>query len=381
MALSAGSAAARVGLEAILRKELVSGNSKFLLDVEFSISPGISILFGASGAGKTTTLECLAGLLTPSSGRILLGERQLYDSARGTNVPVERRGIGFVFQDLALFPHLTIEANVAYGLRRLDRAERARRVRAIQESFRIGELARRRPEEISGGERQRAALARALVTEPQLLLLDEPLAALDAATKARIIDDLRAWNRARAIPILYVTHSREEVFALGERVIVLERGRVLIAGPPQQVLEAPAHETVAQLAGFENIFDGEVVALDPDRGSMACRLGASGVRLEVPLARVAPGQAVRLGVRAGDILLAAEAPRALSARNILPGKILRLAERDRVVLAEVDCGVTFEVHLTPGARESLELAPGRPVWLILKAHSCHTLERREDEDE
>jgi molybdate transport system ATP-binding protein len=367
------------GLEAALRKELVSGNSKFLLDAAFSVPPGISILFGASGAGKTTTLECLAGLLVPSTGRVALGARVLYDSANGTNVPVERRAIGFVFQDPALFPHLTIEANVAYGLRRLDRTERARRIAAILESFRIGELARRRPEEISGGERQRAALARALVTEPQLLLLDEPLAALDAAIKARIIDDLRAWNQARTIPVLYVTHSREEVFALGERVIVLDRGRVLVEGPPQQVLEAPAHETVAQLAGFENIFDAEVVALDPGRGSMACRLGASRVRLEVPLARVSTGQAVRLGVRAGDILLAAQPPRALSARNILPGKILRLAERDRVVVAEVDCGVAFEVHLTPGARESLGLVPGRPVWLILKAHSCHTLRRGEDE--
>jgi molybdate transport system ATP-binding protein len=375
MALDAESAHPPAGLHAALRKELASGNSKFLLDVEFAVPPGISILFGASGAGKTTTLECLAGLQMPSSGRVTLGERVLYDSARGINVPVERRAIGFVFQDLALFPHLTVEANVAYGLRRLARAECAERVGAILESFRIGELAGRRPEEISGGERQRAALARALVTEPGLLLLDEPLAALDAATKARIIDDLRAWNQARSIPVVYVTHSREEVFALGERVIVLERGHVLVQGRPQQVLEAPEHETVAQLAGFENIFDAEVVALHPERGSMDCRLGASAVRLEIPLARVAAGQAVRLGVRAGDILLAAEPPRALSARNILPGKILRLAERDFLVVAEVDCGVPFEVHLTPGGRESLGLAPGRPVWLVIKAHSCHTLRR------
>jgi molybdate transport system ATP-binding protein len=373
------------GLSFRIRKELASNRGEpFRLDVEAAFPPGITILFGPSGAGKSTLLQCLSGLLRPDSGKIAVGEMTLFDSERGINRGVAERSIGYLFQSLALFPHLTAQQNVQYGLGKLAPSRRRERTLAILESFHIPHLAQRRPAEISGGEGQRVALARALVTEPCLLLLDEPLSALDAPIKARIIGDLRAWIAARPIPVLYVTHSREEVFALGERVIVLERGRVLTQGPPQQVLEAPEHETVAQLAGFENIFDAEVVALDPDRGSMSCRLGpvpygtglgASSVTLEVPLGRVRAGQAVRLGLRAGDILLAGERPRALSARNILPGKILRLVERDFVVVAEVDCGTPFEVHLTPGACESLGLAPGAAVWLVIKAHSCRTLRR------
>jgi molybdate transport system ATP-binding protein len=382
------------GLSFRIRKELASTRGEpFRLDVEAAVPPGITILFGPSGAGKSTLLQCLSGLLRPDSGTIAVGEKTLFDAGRGINRGVAQRSIGYLFQSLALFPHLTVEENVQYGLGKLAPAHRRDRALAILESFHIPHLARRRPAEISGGEGQRTALARALVADPCLLLLDEPLSALDAPIKARIIDDLRAWIAARPIPVLYVTHSREEVFALGERVIVLERGRLLTQGPPQQVLEAPQHETVAQLAGFENIFDAEVVALDPARGSMTCRLppvpdgtglhpvphgtgaGASPVTLEVPLGRVRPGQAVRLGLRAGDILLAGERPRALSARNILPGKILRLVERDFIVVAEVDCGVPFVVHLTPGARESLGLAPGAAVWLVIKAHSCHMLLR------
>jgi molybdate transport system ATP-binding protein len=368
-----------------VRKYLAANRSEpFRLDVEAAVPPGITILFGPSGAGKTTLLQCLSGLLRPDSGRIAVGTRTLFDADRGIDRGVAERSVGYLFQGLALFPHLTVEENVQYGLGRLAPSRRRDRTRAILESFHIPHLARRRPAEISGGEGQRVALARALVTDPCLLLLDEPLSALDAPIKARIIADLRAWIAARPIPVLYVTHSREEVFALGERVIVLERGRLLTQGPPLQVLEAPEHETVAQLAGFENIFDAEVVALDPARGSMTCRLrpvphgtelGPDSVTLEVPLGRVREGQPVRLGLRAGDILLAGERPRALSARNILPGKILRLVERDFVVVAEVDCGVPFEVHLTPGASESLGLAPGAVVWLVIKAHSCHTLRR------
>lgn len=287
-------------LQAKLRKSLGTSATAFSLDVEFTANPGFSILFGPSGAGKTTLLDCIAGLLTPDAERIVVGDRVLFDAAQGMNEPPSRRNIGYVFQDLALFPHLTVEENVEYGLAHLPRRERQQRAAAVLDSFRIRQLARRRPKGISGGERQRVALARALVTDPQVLLLDEPLAALDAATKSRIVDDLRAWNQGHGIPILYVTHSREEVFALGERVLVLDRGRIVAEGTPHEVLEAPWQETVAQLAGFENVFDARVESRHEDRGTMRCRLTDSTVgtlvELETPLVRAEQGTLLHVGI-------------------------------------------------------------------------------------
>src|SRR5579863_1183194 len=201
-------------LEAAFSRTQTSGGHEFVLDVEFQVAPGFNILFGASGAGKTTLLDCVAGLITPDVGRIAIGERVLFDASRGINLPVAKRGVGYVFQSLALFPHLTVAQNVQYGLARLPKSERLAKTSAILEAFRIAHLAERSARKISGGESQRVALARTLVTDPAVLLLDEPLAALDAPTKARIIGDLRQWNHAHSIPILYVTHSREEVFAL-----------------------------------------------------------------------------------------------------------------------------------------------------------------------
>jgi molybdate transport system ATP-binding protein len=366
---AAGAEAA--ALSASLHKRLRSnGSGEFLLDVQLVVPAGITILFGASGAGKTTLLDCLAGLLLPNGGRIVAGGRVLFDKAAGVNVPTRQRQVGYVFQDLALFPHLTVEANVQYGLARVPDSEQRRRSASILESLRASHLGARFPGEISGGERQRVALARALVTDPALLLLDEPLGGLDAPTKSAIVEDLRAWNRAHQIPILYVTHDRGEVFALGERVVVMEQGRITAQGTPHEVMNAPRRESVAQLAGFENIFDATVESLHDAQGTMTCRLAGTAVALEAPLTHGPLGGRVRLAVRAGDILLATSRPHDISARNIIPGVVLSLEQRDFMITARVDCGARFEVHLTPGARDSLQLQVGREVWLVLKTHSC-----------
>ena len=352
----------------------------FALDLDLSAPTGFTILFGPSGAGKTTLLDCIAGLISPDTGTIRVGARVFFDAAARIDLPVPKRNVGYVFQDLALFPHLTVEANIAYGLDHVSPLERANRVSVILDAFHIAHLRARRPRDISGGERQRVALARSLVTDPCVLLLDEPLAALDAPTKSLIVEDLRRWNEAHRIPILYVTHSREEVFALGESVIVLEGGRVLAQGTPHQVLAAPRQETVAQLAGFENVFDATVVSAHEDRGTMTCQLlvnnaaGAQpGVELETPLVRAEPGARLRIGIRAGDILLATQHPEGLSARNVLPGKVTSLVRRDVIIVARVDVGVEMEVHLTLAARDALQLAPDRQVWLVVKTHSCHLM--------
>lgn len=346
--------------------------SGFSLNVRFTARAGITVLFGASGAGKTSVLDCIAGLTMPAIGRISIGERVLLDSSLKVNVPINLRRVGYVLQDLALFPHMTAGENICYGLAHLTSVERCARLEKVADSFAIAHVLERRPRDISGGESQRVALARALVTDPDLLLLDEPLSGLDLPTKSRIIDDLRTWNDAHRIPILYVTHDRSEVFALAEHVIAIEKGNVLTEGSPFDVLENPQHEAVAQLSGFENIFDAKVKALHHDRGTMTCMLGQ--VDLEVPLAQVKVGSVVRLGIRAGDILLATVRPEGLSARNILAGRIRTLSRRDVVTVAQVECGnATFEVHLTPHAQSALGLVPDREVWLVLKTHSCHRL--------
>jgi molybdate transport system ATP-binding protein len=349
-------------------------DSGFMLDVGFTAQPGVTVLFGPSGAGKTSVLQCVAGLLKPGRGRIALGERVLFDSKMTVDMPLAQRRIGYVFQTLALFPHMSVRANVAYGLNGLERVERNLRVSHTLESFGLAELADRRPSQISVGQQQRVALARALVTEPLVLLLDEPLSALDLPTRSLFLDDLRRWIAEHRVPVLHVTHSRDEVFALAQNVVLIEQGKVLAQGSPLDVLAAPRHETTAQLAGFENIYDATVTAAHEAHGTMMCRVAGAAVELQTPLIRTPIGSGVRIAIRAGDILMASEQPRGLSARNLLRGRIVSLTRRDVMVIAHVDCGgVLFEVHLTPGAQDELGLEPGREVWLVIKTYSCHLL--------
>jgi molybdate transport system ATP-binding protein len=360
-------------LRARVKKTFATGAKSFSLDVDLLVEPGITILFGASGSGKTTLLDCIAGLLEPDAGEISAGDRRLFNSGSGLNLAASDRELGYVFQDLALFPHLSVERNVQYGLAGLSRSDRQLRSDAILESFRIASLRSRRPAEISGGERQRVALARALVTNPRILLLDEPLSGLDAQTKSKILDDLRSWNEAHGVPILFVTHAQDEVFALGDRVVVLDSGKTVAEGRPHDVMRAPRQETVAQLSGLENVFDASVIATHPDRGTLTCELAARSLQLEAPLVHAEVGAALKIGIRAGDILLATAQPVGLSARNIVPGTISRIAQRDVIVAIFVECGVEMEAHVTLAARDSLNLQPGVRVWLIIKTHSCHLM--------
>jgi len=355
----------------------------FALDVAFELPAGITILFGASGAGKTTLLNCLAGLLRPESGSLAVDGRVLYDSDAGIDVPVQQRRVAYLFQQLALFPHLTVLQNVEYGLAELERPERGRRAQAILERFGIAGLSGRRPNEISGGERQRTALARALVREPEYLLLDEPLTALDAATKGGIIDDLRRWNGERQVPVLYVTHDRSEVFGLGEHLLVLDQGRIAAAGTPYEVLEEPRREFIASLAGFENLLRARVESEHPEAGTMTVSLEAAGVTLECPLHRGELGMAVRVGIRAGDIMVSLARPEGLSARNILPATIRSLRRMDVLIEAYTEATgtapadgappVPFRVHLTGGAVDALQLREGQQIYLVIKTHSCRVM--------
>lgn len=348
----------------------------FELNLAFEAPPGITVIFGASGSGKTTLLDCIAGLRHPESGTIRVAGQEWFHSEAAVCLPAERRRTGYLFQDLALFPHLDAAANIGFGLHALPPAERAARVQQAMEQLRIAGLAHRRPSALSGGERQRVALARALVTDPHVLLLDEPLSALDFRLRAALVDDLLRWNQAHPVPILYVTHSREELLALGASVLVLEAGHLVAQGAPHEVLRAPHSLSLAQLSGFENILPGRIEELHPERGTMTMHIAGSPLRLDVPVTGAHPGDAGAVAIRAGDIMLALEQPRGLSARNIFPGRILSLSRRDVTVVAEVEAtpGLVFSVLLTLAAESAMDLCPGKSVWLVLKTYSCHPVE-------
>jgi molybdate transport system ATP-binding protein len=361
-------------LIASIRKARRDAAGTFTLDVTIEVPPGITILFGPSGAGKSTLLDCVAGLVRPDAGKIFVGNDILFDAAKRIDLSPQERRVAYVFQSLALFPHLTVQQNIAYGLSDLPEKERQARLDGILAAFRIGKLRNQRPAQISGGERQRTALARSLVTAPRGLLLDEPLTGLDAELKAAIVDDLRAWNAEWRIPILYVTHSRDEVDALGERVIAMDEGRIADRGAPMDVLDAPRRKRLAQASGFENMLCATVVELRERDGVMRVRLGENACEIEVPLVHAFPGDRVQVAIRAGDILLALQRPSGLSARNILEGRIESLEQRGTMCIARVDCGVKFVARVTPGAVRALELSAGKQVWLVLKTHSCHLVD-------
>jgi molybdate transport system ATP-binding protein len=345
--------------------------SSFELHIQHDFSAEFTVVFGPSGAGKSTLLDCIAGLLRPDEGTIQASGQIFFDSAQRISMPVQERRVGYVFQSLALFPHLSVEENAGYGLRDLPQEERRERVEKALTAFHIEKLRTRKPGELSGGEKQRSALARSLVTEPRLLLLDEPLTGLDAGLRRAILQDLHGWNTARRVPILYVTHNREEVDAIGERVITIENGRLEKSGAPRSVLDAPRSVALAQAAGFENLLDARVTEHREADGVMRVVLGGGGTELEVPLGTAQPGVGVKVAIRAGDILLASEEPRGLSARNVNRGIVESVEVRGSLVELGVRAGARFLVHVTPGAVRSLQLAVGKPVWLVVKTHSCH----------
>ena len=237
----------------------------FILDVSWAAGDEVVTLFGPSGAGKTLTLQCLAGLMRPDSGRIVVNGTVFFDGERGVDVPTQERRLGYVFQGYALFPHLSVRDNVAYGLRRLSASTRRRRTQEVLERLGLADLASRRPRELSGGQQQRVALGRALAPDPALLLLDEPLSALDLPLRQALRDDLRAvlaeWRTAAVL----VTHDFTEAYRLGDRIVVYEDGRVIQAAPRAALLWQPASENVARIVGIRNVLHGTVLKATADR--------------------------------------------------------------------------------------------------------------------
>src|SRR5438876_4167072 len=226
----------------------------FELNLELKAAAGVTVLCGASGSGKTLTLDCIAGVVRPDSGRILLDDEILYDAAAKVSLRPQRRNCGYVFQNYALFPHMTLRENLAFAAERKPRLERHRRVNEMLEKFQLGGVSGRRPHEVSGGEKQRCSIARALIGEPRLLLLDEPARGLDAPLRAALYGTLRQVRADFSIPILLVTHDLDECFELGGEMLILRDGQVAQTGAPKDVLAQPASVEVARLLGILNVF-------------------------------------------------------------------------------------------------------------------------------
>ena len=290
----------------------------FRLAVELTVGRELLVLFGHSGAGKTMTLRAVAGLVRPEAGRIVLGERVLFDGERGVNLPPRARRVGYVPQSYALFPHLTVFQNVAYGVRERSQGAVRQRVGELLELMGLSHLADRRPRELSGGQQQRVALARALAVAPEALLLDEPLSALDAPTRGELRSVLRDLQRRFQVPTLFVTHDLSEAVFLADRIAVLQAGRLLQVGPPGELLRWPAHLQVAQLAGVRNILPGRVVARGPE--GLVVRVGQ--VDLLTPRAPFEVGAAVYVCLRAERITLVRPERRGAGRENLAEGTIV-----------------------------------------------------------
>jgi len=248
-------------LQVCLRKRFRA----FELDVEWQAGDGVAVLFGPSGAGKTVTLQCLAGLMRPDAGRVVVDGRVLFDSDTGVSVPPQQRRVGYVFQGYALFPHLTVAGNIGFGLRDRPRAERQRRTEEVLVRLGLEGLGDRHPGELSGGQRQRVALGRALAPDPALLLLDEPLSALDLPLRRALRDELRTILTAWGTAAVLVTHDFTEAYRLGDRIVVYEDGRVIQAAPRAELLWQPASRAVARVMGLVNVLEGTVLKASPDR--------------------------------------------------------------------------------------------------------------------
>ncbi|MCW1931833.1 molybdenum ABC transporter ATP-binding protein [Pararhodobacter zhoushanensis] len=334
----------------------------FTLDVAFEAPPGITVLFGRSGSGKTTLINAVAGLLRPQAGRIAVEDHVLFDSARGLFLPPHKRRLGYVFQEARLFPHLSVRQNLAYGRWFAPRSAPRADLSRVVEMLGIGPLLDRRPAALSGGEKQRVAIGRALLAAPGLILADEPLAALDEARKAEI---LPYFERLRGeVPILYVSHSAAEVARLATTVVVLDQGRVIRQGPAAEVLGDPsvtplgAREAGALLlATVKHHHDDGLSELD-----------AGGHALFLPHVAQSPGSTLRLRIAAHDVILSRARPEGLSALNILPAVVVEVRAGDgpgAMVSLDTPAGRLL-ARITGRSATALGLAPGVRCHAVIK---------------
>ncbi len=346
----------------------------FLLDIDASFQSQVTSIFGPSGSGKTSLLDTIAGLREVLSGEIKIGGRTLFSSSQGIDLPPQERSIGYVPQETALFPHLSVRKNILFGSNRSSSSRGIADISLdhVAELLEINHLLDRPVTQLSGGEGQRVALARALLSRPQLLLLDEPLASLDIGLKERIIPYLRRVRDEFAIPIIYVTHNPTEVLSLADWVVMIKEGKVVTQGVPQEVLSSKWILSVLDENQIENVFDVRLIDADRQAGRSRVRL-ESGQELFIPYVGRPVNGFLQIRIRGDDILVATKRPEGISAGNVLPGKIKSIETVDGQSILRVEAGELFSVRLTASAVERLSLVEGQEIFLVIKTRSCLVL--------
>ena len=328
---------------------------------------GVTALFGRSGAGKTSLVNMLAGLLRPDRGRIALRGEVLFDSADGIDRPPERRRLGYVFQEGRLFPHLSVRGNLNYGLRRAPAAERIIGLEQIVELLGIAQLLERRPRDLSGGEKQRVALGRALLANPSLLLMDEPLSALDQARKDEVLPFIERLRDELEVPIVYVSHAMEEIVRLADTLVLMSEGKVVAVGPLEELTGRLDLRPLTGRYEAGAVLRARVAGQDLAFG--LTELAFSGGRLRVPHLKLPLGTELRVRVRARDVALARSAPKGLSILNVLPARVVEIGSEEgplrdvRLVLGSE----TLWARITARSCHELQLAPEAEVFALIKA--------------
>jgi len=344
---------------------LISARAEWPLDRD-----PVTVLFGPSGSGKTTVLRALAGLDRPDAGFITFDGQTWFEARRRVFVRPQARGVGLLFQDHALYPHLSVAANLAFGLGAQTHAARQARVTELARWLGLTALLDRRPGGLSGGERQRVALARALAPRPRLLLLDEPLSALDGPARAVVRGELRHLLESAGVPAVVVTHDRTEALALGDRLAVIVGGAIRQVGPVDEVFSSPVDVEVARAVGTENVFRARVVRRDA--GLVTLRAG------EAELVAVDPGgtfEAAHACVRAEDVVVEPPERHDSSARNQLAGTVVARIEEGPLVRLTIACGVSLVALVTRASAERMRLVPGQAVCAVVKAPSINVVAR------
>lgn len=345
----------------------------FELEIDAEFGGRVTGLFGVSGSGKSTVVELIAGLRQPDAGVIMFNNEVLTDVVRGVHLPPERRGIGFVPQEGALFPHLSVDDNLRFAERRGLARDKVFKREHVCALLGIKELLARWPTTLSGGERQRVALARALVSAPQLLVLDEPLAALDASRKSAILPYLQRIRDEFRVPMLYVSHVPQEMLGLCDGMAVLAEGKLLQHGPVEDVFRRPANPAVAYIVGMETIIPGKLLG---GEGALAT-VSVGSVRLTGLADQLLAGtRNVLVGIRAEDVMLVKNGePLSVSARNQLRGTVTSITEQGPTASVEIDCGFPLVALLTRQAVIELDLVPGLMVVALIKAPDVHLISR------
>jgi molybdate transport system ATP-binding protein len=354
----------------MLRVQLRKRRGDFTLEVDFHAPvPGITALFGRSGCGKSTLISLIAGLLSPDQGRVQIGEDVLVDTERQFELDARHRRIGVVFQDARLFPHLSVLGNLQYGAKRLPPGSDAPiGFDDVIAMLGLGGLLARRPHELSGGEKQRVALGRALLAQPRLLLLDEPLASLDLARREEVLPYFEKLRDTLAIPIVYVSHQFDEVLRLATRVVLLDAGRVQADGDLAAVSRHAALREIVGPDAVGAVMGGVVERLD-QAGLTVVRVGDAEFVVDEP---AAPGQRIQIQVLARDVIVAASRPSGLSVRNVVAARVVSVTpDVGRAVLVELDIGrtATLLARITSRASQELKLSPEMQVWALIKAVS------------